>query len=105
MLGGSSRKVSALTSCWKQNETSATRGDVLLIVSFSMFSGYLPSLYLQHQSNANSVHRKVTSHCTRHKNNAFVLEVLDKLRFALHTTYQPVFKSDVGLTEAQYSSV
>ena len=49
MVGGSSKNVSALLSCWKQKEMSASSGDVLEIVSFSMFSGYLPSLYLKHK--------------------------------------------------------
>ena len=48
MVGGSSRNVSALLSTWKQKEMSASSGDVLRIVSFSMFSGYFPSLYLKH---------------------------------------------------------
>ena len=38
-------KVAAVLSCWKQKLMSASRGDVLLITIFSMFSGYLPSLY------------------------------------------------------------
>ena len=46
MVGGSSRKVSPLLSCRKQNVMSASSGDVFLTVKVSMWSGYLPSLYL-----------------------------------------------------------
>jgi len=45
MLGGSIIKVAAVLSCWKQKLTSASKGEVLHITIFSMFSGYLPSLY------------------------------------------------------------
>ena len=46
IAGGSRRKVSALLSCRKQKLRSASIGEVFRIVSFSMFSGYFPSLYL-----------------------------------------------------------
>ena len=46
MVGGSRRYVSALESFRKQKLMSASNGDVLRTVSFSMFSGNLPSLYL-----------------------------------------------------------
>ena len=36
--------VAAVLSCWKQKLISASSGDVLHTVSFSMFSGYFPSL-------------------------------------------------------------
>lgn len=45
MLGGSRMKVAAVLSCWKQKLTSASNGEVLQTTIFSMFSGYLPSLY------------------------------------------------------------
>ena len=38
-------KVAAVLSCWKQKLTSASNGEVLQTAIFSMFSGYLPSLY------------------------------------------------------------
>lgn len=46
MAGGSSRYVAAWVSCWKWNWTSASRPELLWITSFSVFSGYLFSLYL-----------------------------------------------------------
>lgn len=46
MLGGSSKNVVALLSCWKQKLMFPTIGEVFMIVIRSMFSGYRPSLYL-----------------------------------------------------------
>ena len=58
MFGGSKMNVAAVLSCWKQKLTSASRGDVLHTVIFSIFSGYLPSLYrslvLPHSRGPNS---------------------------------------------------
>ena len=59
---GERRNVSSLLSVRKHRLTSASRGEEFRILNFSMFSGYLHSLYLDWKQSLTHIHQACKQH-------------------------------------------